>query len=621
MAYSIPDKIGGFDNNGTFSRVENWVSDRNAGIKILAESMDKECDNFAEAFNQCLTRDMKGKPERPFDFNGFGTKNLVADYLVSQSACTLEQLVVDPTRLFYDHGSDTQILLWNKYLQNPTLNVLEDGFHFYFLSGSTIMCDSDALSFNYMNTSINRVVLDSVGAVIPAGTIKENGLYEAVMLTNLDSKKCIYIFLNNGGGGGDGGRVDSIVNWPGDTSILIDSTNPFSPKIKTNPAKVVLSVEGEGPDATGNVNLVDKVVKSVSTKKPDLDGDVMLTIDHVPPDLDGNFSHFVRTINGMLPSEDGVFTGLVQKVGGLAVNDTTHNVEIKINNRPFVDGNSNITINGKINAWNGDFTGIVETINDMDPDEEGNFGSIEEGLVAIDHRRTAEAYDTVNPNEINECMSRYSTLGTPHSLRVNMASLPQPLTPDAPYVIPLDFTTNGGQTNLSFGRDSSIYKARIGIRRSFGNCIHIEACYLYSLELTANCRNTTIVLKTVNFYSVHDPLIIDNGYNNTIIVENAAGTDMHLWKFNDSLTTQPAFISNNGGKMIIGEGITNARFIDLTGIGDSWTKIVKVGGGSFVSIGSAFKYGSSDKFTNHNVEYGYIDYFTYLGYQMTPAHI
>lgn len=46
-----------FDGSGTFSRLYNWVADRDAAIKILAARLDGEDDGFATGLGQTLLRD------------------------------------------------------------------------------------------------------------------------------------------------------------------------------------------------------------------------------------------------------------------------------------------------------------------------------------------------------------------------------------------------------------------------------------------------------------------------------------------------------------------------------------------------------------------------------------
>ena len=39
----------GYDGSGGYARVHNWVTDKNAAVKITASRMDAEFDDFASA--------------------------------------------------------------------------------------------------------------------------------------------------------------------------------------------------------------------------------------------------------------------------------------------------------------------------------------------------------------------------------------------------------------------------------------------------------------------------------------------------------------------------------------------------------------------------------------------
>jgi hypothetical protein len=312
MAYTLPDRIGGFNNNGTFERVCNWVADKNAGIEILAESMDTECDNFAEGFNNCITRDLKGKPTTDFDFNNYSAYNLDGDLSDKTSAVNAEMLVKDPTRLFYDTSieSDT-IELNNGYINTIAKNNV-DGYHFFVLVSNTITVSSEYLTMmikNDGNIFSNRAVKGGDGLWIPANSIQRNTLYECVLLTDVDGVKSIYFLDVGGGGGGGGGRVDRIVAW--DDTMLID-TNAFTPGIKVNPAKVVKTLNSKTPDAAGDI----KTIETIAGLEPDDEGDLALTLNSHEPDETGDWKA-VQQINGKDPNTDGNFGPVIQTLNGV----------------------------------------------------------------------------------------------------------------------------------------------------------------------------------------------------------------------------------------------------------------------------------------------------------------
>ena len=57
--------------NGIFSRIHNWIADRDAGIAMLASRHDNEDDNLAAGINNCLTKDGQNTPIATLPMAGF----------------------------------------------------------------------------------------------------------------------------------------------------------------------------------------------------------------------------------------------------------------------------------------------------------------------------------------------------------------------------------------------------------------------------------------------------------------------------------------------------------------------------------------------------------------------
>lgn len=58
-----------FNGSGSFARLYNWVSDRNAAIKIRADRMDAEMDGFATGLSTCITKDGQTTITQDIPFN------------------------------------------------------------------------------------------------------------------------------------------------------------------------------------------------------------------------------------------------------------------------------------------------------------------------------------------------------------------------------------------------------------------------------------------------------------------------------------------------------------------------------------------------------------------------
>jgi hypothetical protein len=226
MAYSLSDAVGGFDNNGDFKRVCNWTADKNAGVKILAERMDLECDNFALGFNNCITRDMKGKPTADFNFNGFASLNLATKLAVEGSAVNVKNLITDPTRLFYDSSTlATTIILSNAYMSTLAVNANE-GYHFFFTVNNTINTKDLQITFqgSTILNSLNVVGPDS--AQIEANTLQEDGVYEAVITVDPDThvkQICVLNAIPVGVSSSDG-SITSAVAADGSYNLAVNTS-------------------------------------------------------------------------------------------------------------------------------------------------------------------------------------------------------------------------------------------------------------------------------------------------------------------------------------------------------------------------------------------------------------
>jgi hypothetical protein len=58
-----------YNGSGVFVRLYNWVSDRNAAIKIRADRMDAEMDGFATGLSTCITRNGQSTVSADLPFN------------------------------------------------------------------------------------------------------------------------------------------------------------------------------------------------------------------------------------------------------------------------------------------------------------------------------------------------------------------------------------------------------------------------------------------------------------------------------------------------------------------------------------------------------------------------
>lgn len=58
-----------WNGGGVFSRLRNWVTDKNNGVKIVAALHDSEDDNLATGIQACITKNNESKPTADFSPN------------------------------------------------------------------------------------------------------------------------------------------------------------------------------------------------------------------------------------------------------------------------------------------------------------------------------------------------------------------------------------------------------------------------------------------------------------------------------------------------------------------------------------------------------------------------
>lgn len=163
-----------FDGSGNFDRVHNWTADEAASVKVRADRFDAENDDFATAFENCLTRDGQGEPSANIDWNNKKITNLA-----------------DPTTL--TGALNVQTAQKNSYSFGTTAG----GTTAYTLSlGITVASLVDGQPFraeiNATNTGSSTLNVDSFGAK----TLKLDGqnLVAGELIAN-----SIYLFAYNAG--------------------------------------------------------------------------------------------------------------------------------------------------------------------------------------------------------------------------------------------------------------------------------------------------------------------------------------------------------------------------------------------------------------------------------------
>jgi hypothetical protein len=278
--------------------------------------MDEECDNFAQGFNKCITRDMKGKPMQDFDFNGYGSKNLAVKSTVPSSAITVEKAFQDTQRLFYDVSTVPNIIdLTNQFMATPAI-CEEEGYHFYFVSNLTNTSSDVIIRFKGTGVLEGFPVVGGDGNPLQKGALVSQSIHSCVVYFKDPVFMVAIISIVSGGGGGGGGQVDSLQS---DDTIDIDNKDPVRPKISVDVGEVlegvVMFVNGKPPsdeeEDGGNVLVADgHPIGSINGHKPDV-GNFNINNVVMQETLLGNISIPYTDLQKTLDSREKVLNSTV----------------------------------------------------------------------------------------------------------------------------------------------------------------------------------------------------------------------------------------------------------------------------------------------------------------------
>ena len=157
-----------WNGNGVFTRVRNWVSDKNNGIKIVAALHDQEDDNITSGIQACLTRNNETKPISDFRPN--------ADDNLSLGSSTLRWL-----RIFVSSG----------------IRIFSGASNFGDLSASTLTANR---TYSFPDSS-GTVVLKDASSIIKNvnGAAFENSGYEATLQVGTLTANRVLSFTNDSG--------------------------------------------------------------------------------------------------------------------------------------------------------------------------------------------------------------------------------------------------------------------------------------------------------------------------------------------------------------------------------------------------------------------------------------
>lgn len=116
-----------YNGSGLFSRVYNWVSDKNASIPITASRMDTEDNGFATGLSTCLLKDGTQNPTANLPMNGFAHTGVANAILANQYAAVNQ---IQNSSFTWIAGGGTADAITATYV--PAITSLVDGMELDF---------------------------------------------------------------------------------------------------------------------------------------------------------------------------------------------------------------------------------------------------------------------------------------------------------------------------------------------------------------------------------------------------------------------------------------------------------------------------------------------------------
>jgi hypothetical protein len=160
-----------YNGAGVFTRIMNWVNDKNAGINITASRMDTDSNDFASAFNNCLTRDGQGFASADLPMNGFKHTDVGSATARDQYAAVGQ--VQDGSFLWGGTAGGTADAI--TISPNPVITAYTAGQVFRFISSGANTITNPTLSVNGLGaeTIVKQGAAALVAGDIPSGAIVE----------------------------------------------------------------------------------------------------------------------------------------------------------------------------------------------------------------------------------------------------------------------------------------------------------------------------------------------------------------------------------------------------------------------------------------------------------------
>jgi len=160
-----------FNGSGLFSRLYNWVADRDASIKITASRMDAEMDGMATGLSTCITKDGQttitaNLPMATYKHTGVGSANARTDYADAAS-------VQDDS---FNYITETGAADAYVISPSPAITAYAAGQRFTFIATNA---STGASTLNVSGLGVKSIV-KNVSTALAAGDIAANAIVSVI---------------------------------------------------------------------------------------------------------------------------------------------------------------------------------------------------------------------------------------------------------------------------------------------------------------------------------------------------------------------------------------------------------------------------------------------------------
>lgn len=153
-------------SGGQFTRIHDWVDDKNAGIAITASRMDQDSDDFTSGINNCIAKDGSNTPTSPLNMGGLRLTN-VGNATALTDAPNLNQVQAGVANFGAFGGTSDALTL----TLSPAQTTIADGTEVWGRFGSSNTTTAPTFAFN---ATTARTIVMRGGLPVPVNAWRAN---------------------------------------------------------------------------------------------------------------------------------------------------------------------------------------------------------------------------------------------------------------------------------------------------------------------------------------------------------------------------------------------------------------------------------------------------------------